>query len=501
METRFKRQRDTPDKGKIMSTMPILYKYINYDAKIVRTIMASYNRELLKKGYRGKFVIQSHKAEKAGSHWDIRLEFPVTSLKKALRGYTVERPDTDGLVEEEYPDKPGTVLRSFVNKKMELPIANKKIFLVETEDHPIEYGTFKGEIEKGYGTGTVDIWDKGTYELLDIEGDNKYVVNFKGKKLNGIYAFIKYQNGYLWIKTKEKKASAIDYVRPTLPPQLWHLDKDPPILRDEVRNTIIETFIKTYTGAGLNLPLQWIKKLVITGSATSNNYKENGDVDIDIIYDAGIIRKTYPGLNKLTDADLHEYLKNIIKPTTGKGIHGTSHSFSFMVLEPGENPISDAIYDIFKNKWIKKPILIPIDFDPDKAFIDQREIALSVAEQIDLVLGSIVRTIDDLKKVNQYDQYYGGMTKKRVILMHWLQKLCTILNNQYNWIWDLQKEAAREGEKAYYPALNLSPNWKEKMIVFKYLARYGYHRCVQMLYSLLKNDPYLEIIDQFIPDE
>lgn len=481
--------------------LSIIYKYINQDAKIVRIISAGYDRDKLERGYKGKFVIQEHDAEKAGKHWDVRLEFPVTSLKKSLGKYTIARPGTNEPIEKEYPDKPGTVLRSFVDRKRQLPTSKNKIFIVETEDHPIEYGNFQGEIKEGYGKGKVKIWDKGTYELLDAEGDRKYTINFNGKKVKGIYALIKYQNGYLWIKAKEKSASAIDYIRPTLPPQLWYLDKEPPILRNKIRSTILNTLIETYEKAGLNRPLRWLKNLFITGSATGQNYKEDGDVDIDIIYDADIIRNLYPELKKLTDADLFEYLKEVISPVNGKDITGTTHSFSFMVLEPGDGPVSDAIFDLFKNKWIKEPVSIPVTFDPDKTFIEQRNIALLACQQIDLTIGAIVRTIDDLKKVNQYDKHYGGMAKKRVVLMYWLKKLCKTLDSQYNWIWNLQEEAARGKSKDYYPAFDFSPNWKEKMIIFKYIARYGYHRCVQMLYTLLKNDPYLEIIDQFIPDK
>ena len=43
-------------------------------------------------------------------------------------------------------------------------------FAAATEDHPLEYIDFDGEIPKGeYGAGAMTIWDRGTYECLKWE--------------------------------------------------------------------------------------------------------------------------------------------------------------------------------------------------------------------------------------------------------------------------------------------------------------------------------------------
>jgi bifunctional non-homologous end joining protein LigD len=89
---------------------------------------------------------------------------------------------------------------------------------VHVEDHPFEYATFEGEIPKGeYGAGTVEIWDRGTYELLDEKKDGGLTVRLHGKRLRGTWALVPAKlsgdpKNWLLLRKKDESAPA---ARPT----------------------------------------------------------------------------------------------------------------------------------------------------------------------------------------------------------------------------------------------------------------------------------------------
>ena len=57
---------------------------------------------------------------------------------------------------------------------------------VHVEDHPIEYGSFEGDIPRGeYGAGHVDIWDHGTYEAEKWR-DDEIIVTLHGAPRGGL---------------------------------------------------------------------------------------------------------------------------------------------------------------------------------------------------------------------------------------------------------------------------------------------------------------------------
>jgi bifunctional non-homologous end joining protein LigD len=105
-------------------------------------------------GGRPTFVVQEHHARSL--HWDFRLEHDGVLVSWALPKGVPEDPQTNHLA-------------------------------VRTEDHPLSYGTFEGEIPAGeYGAGSVRIWDSGTYEIEKWR-PTEVMVRLHGSRISGRY--------------------------------------------------------------------------------------------------------------------------------------------------------------------------------------------------------------------------------------------------------------------------------------------------------------------------
>jgi bifunctional non-homologous end joining protein LigD len=105
-----------------------------------------------------RFVVQEHSARRL--HWDLRLEHDGVAVSWAV---------PNGI-----PDDP-----------------QENRLAVHTEDHPLEYLEFEGEIPAGeYGAGSVKIWDRGTYECHKWE-PGKVVFSLAGERVSGRYALFR----------------------------------------------------------------------------------------------------------------------------------------------------------------------------------------------------------------------------------------------------------------------------------------------------------------------
>ena len=110
-----------------------------------------------------QYVVQKHDATRL--HYDFRLEH-------------------DG------------VLKSWaVPKEPSLSTKDRRL-AVQTEDHPLDYGGFEGEIPEGeYGAGSVVIWDRGHWQpLVDVDDgleEGKLDFELEGEKLKGRFTLVR----------------------------------------------------------------------------------------------------------------------------------------------------------------------------------------------------------------------------------------------------------------------------------------------------------------------
>lgn len=71
-----------------------------------------------------------------------------------------------------------------------------------TEDHPIDYKSFRGIIPHGlYEAGQVKIFDRGKYKLMEMAKD-RIIFELKGAKLKGNYCLIKFKKPNQWLLFK-----------------------------------------------------------------------------------------------------------------------------------------------------------------------------------------------------------------------------------------------------------------------------------------------------------
>src|SRR5690606_22838592 len=88
------------------------------------------------------------------------------------------------------------VLKSWAVPKEPTLTPSARHLAVQTEDHPLEYGAFEGEIPKGeYGAGSVVIWDRGVWQP---EGDvarglrdGKLSFALDGERLSGRWTLVR----------------------------------------------------------------------------------------------------------------------------------------------------------------------------------------------------------------------------------------------------------------------------------------------------------------------
>lgn len=215
-----------------------------------------------------RFVIQRHQARRL--HYDLRLE---------MEG----------------------VLKSWAVPKGPSMNPSDKRLAIHTEDHPIKYLHFEGTIPKGnYGAGEMKIWDQGSYESASGEGEavllkqyeeGNLKLNFKGTKIQGVFALVRTSRGaeanqWLLIKKGDDYATDLDYdaedLIGTKEPEEKETPKEKPGSSASVRELKIEQLVKPMLATKASDVVEeagWLYELKWDGYRALCNIKD-GKVDL-----------------------------------------------------------------------------------------------------------------------------------------------------------------------------------------------------------------------------
>jgi bifunctional non-homologous end joining protein LigD len=112
------------------------------------------------------------------------------SRRRGPPRFVIQRHDARRLHSDFRLERDGALASWAVPKGVPLRRGERHL-AVHVEDHPLEYGDFEGTIPAGeYGAGSVEIWDRGTYELLEEKRNGGLTVRLNGERLDGVWTLI-----------------------------------------------------------------------------------------------------------------------------------------------------------------------------------------------------------------------------------------------------------------------------------------------------------------------
>ena len=132
-----------------------------------------------------------------------------------------------------------------------------------------------------------------------------------------------------------------------LNPKIWNEDNT---LKIEVGNKLQEianAFIDY-----LSIPQESIKDIRITGSSANYNYTEHSDLDLHIIVDYDKVHNDCP----LVEGYLWSHKSNF---NSNHDIHIYDIPVELYAEDSEQEAVSNGVYSLLENKWIKEPRKIP----------------------------------------------------------------------------------------------------------------------------------------------
>lgn len=174
----------------------------------------------------------------------------------------------------------------------------------------------------------------------------------------------------------------------TLNPAVWDLIDEQYVLKPEVRKRLLE--IANIFITFLNIPKLHIEDIVLTGSNANYNWTKFSDFDIHLIVD----------YDKVANVDIATELFNA-KKSLWNEVHDITirgHDVELYVEDTDNPPVSQGVFSILHNQWIKVP-----KYHKPKIDVDA----------VNAKVVAIMREIDNVVDIDTDDvEIYNKLTDK-----------------------------------------------------------------------------------------
>jgi len=218
-----------------------------------------------------------------------------------------------------------------------------------------------------------------------------------------------------------------------------------------------------------------IKRYSLVGSSITKNYRDDADLDINVLFDVA------PADREAIRLKLSHELRGI----NGKVIPGTKHSINYYIItDPNvketNDKMADGVFDIKNNTWFTKPKEFKFDANRYAADFERK------VKEIDVIEGELKRDIIDYKELTELNP--DDVLNLQEIVNEKISKIEDDIKN----LVDIGNTVLKNRRDAF--ATDMTPeeiktfgkkNLLPKNVIYKMLEKYHYLRLYHQLKDIL----------------
>jgi hypothetical protein len=280
--------------------------------------------------------------------------------------------------------------------------------------------------------------------------------------------------------------STINFPKPDLSELVWNKDGDTYSLKSEVEKKIWDT-LKKYPKA--DLPSK-ITELHVVGSIGTNQYDDSADIDVHFLMPAGSLG------DEMTDEEWQQDIKKFFKENQEEfDLYIGEHPLEFYwQLNPDQELLADAFYNVTEKEWVKGPKLVDPSFNPYEKYKDALDDLRDILGDSDKLIGELKRDVIDYDVIK--NALHDAPKEVQMNIKNMLQSkadeiqhdIDTLFKNRKEWVEMRKRSSTPDSPDQAMQDAELAKKWDHANAMFKFLDRYQYMTLIGDLEKFIEDE-------------